>query len=256
MLLLFFLLFVSWFLILIDYWSIRKLLASHHTLNLMPHFPSLTILGSRQHQRSSVYWLCQNVWLCGSQSTVEYSERDGNTSHLTCLLRNLYAGQEARVRTKSHNQEHHSPSPHKKPQAPTHLWGSRCALSVWSNHSCARFMLKCAETGKHPPSNERVKFRGPHIICSYTQLCPILTTPWTVAHQTPPSMGFSRQGYWSGLPFPSPWSPLEWTGWISLQSKGLSRVFSNTAVQRHQFLGAQLSSQSNSHIHTWPVEKP
>ena len=52
------------------------------------------------------------------------------------------------------------------------------------------------------------------------------------------------------------WSPLGWTGWISLQSKGLSRVFSNTVVQKHQFLGAQLSSQSNSHIHTWPLEKP
>ena len=52
------------------------------------------------------------------------------------------------------------------------------------------------------------------------------------------------------------WSPLGWTDWISLQSKGLSRVFSNTTVQKHQFLGAQLSSQSNSHIHTWPLEKP
>ena len=52
------------------------------------------------------------------------------------------------------------------------------------------------------------------------------------------------------------WSPLEWTGWISLQSKGLSRVFSNTTVQKHQFFGTQLSSQSNSHIHTWPLEKP
>ena len=47
------------------------------------------------------------------------------------------------------------------------------------------------------------------------------------------------------------WSPLGWTGWISLQSKGLSRVFSNTTVQTHQFFGAQLSSQSNSHIHTY-----
>ena len=46
------------------------------------------------------------------------------------------------------------------------------------------------------------------------------------------------------------WSPLGWTGWISLQSKGLSRVFSNTTVQKHQFFGTQLSSQSNSHIHT------
>ena len=52
------------------------------------------------------------------------------------------------------------------------------------------------------------------------------------------------------------WSPSEWTGWISLQSKGLSRVFSNTTVQKHQFFGPQLSSQSNSHIHTWPLEKP
>ena len=52
------------------------------------------------------------------------------------------------------------------------------------------------------------------------------------------------------------WSPLRWTGWISLQSKGLSRVFFNTTVQKHQFFSAQLSSQSNSHIHTWPQEKP
>ena len=52
------------------------------------------------------------------------------------------------------------------------------------------------------------------------------------------------------------WSPSEWTGLISLQSKGLSRVFSNTTVQKHQFFGTQLSSQSNSHIHTWPQEKP
>ena len=52
------------------------------------------------------------------------------------------------------------------------------------------------------------------------------------------------------------WSPSEWTSWISLQSKGLSRVFSNTTVQKHQFFGAQLSSQSNSHIHTWSLENP
>ena len=51
------------------------------------------------------------------------------------------------------------------------------------------------------------------------------------------------------------WSPLEWIGWISLQFKGLSRVFSNTTVQKHQFFGAQPSSQSNSQIHTWPQEK-
>ena len=52
------------------------------------------------------------------------------------------------------------------------------------------------------------------------------------------------------------WFPFGWTGWISLQFKGLSRVFSNTSVQKHQFFSAQLSSQSNSHILTWPLEKP
>ena len=52
------------------------------------------------------------------------------------------------------------------------------------------------------------------------------------------------------------WFPLGWTGWISLQSKGLSRVFSNTTVQKHQFFSTQLSLWSNSHIHIWLLEKP
>ena len=52
------------------------------------------------------------------------------------------------------------------------------------------------------------------------------------------------------------WFPLGWTGWISLQSKGLSRVFSNIIVQKHQFFGAQLSLWSSSQIHTWLLEKP
>ena len=52
------------------------------------------------------------------------------------------------------------------------------------------------------------------------------------------------------------WSPLGWTSWISLQSRGLLRVFSSTTVQKHQFFGTLLSLQSNSHVHTWPLEKP
>ena len=52
------------------------------------------------------------------------------------------------------------------------------------------------------------------------------------------------------------WSPLGWTGCISLQSKGLSRVFSNTTVQKHPFFSTQLSLQSSSHIHTWLLKKP
>ena len=95
--------------------------------------------------------------------------------------------------------------------------------------------------------------------------------PFSSCHQSLPASGsfsMSQLFTWGGqsigvsasasvLPMNTQdWSPLEWTGWISLQSKGLSRVFSNTTVQKHQFFGAQLSSQSNSHIHTWPLEKP
>ena len=67
---------------------------------------------------------------------------------------------------------------------------------------------------------------------------------WSFSFSISPSHEYSR------------WFRLGWTGWSSLQSKGLSRVFSNTTVQKHQFFSAQLSSQSNSHIHTWPLEKP
>ena len=103
--------------------------------------------------------------------------------------------------------------------------------------------------------------------CSHLTLChPLLLLP-----SIPPSIRvFSNESTftWGGqsigvsasasvLPKNTQdWSPLGWTGWISLQSKGLSRVFSNTTVQKHQFFSAQPSSQSNSHIHTWPLEKP
>ena len=52
------------------------------------------------------------------------------------------------------------------------------------------------------------------------------------------------------------WFPLGWTGWISLQSKGFSRVFSNNTARKHQFFGVQPSLWSNSHINTWLMEKP
>ena len=94
---------------------------------------------------------------------------------------------------------------------------------------------------------------------SYLILCrPLLLLP-----PIPPSIRvFSNE---STLPmrWPKYWSfrfsispSKEQPGLISLQSKGLSRVFSNTTVQKHQFFGTQLSSQSNSRIHTWPLEKP
>ena len=75
------------------------------------------------------------------------------------------------------------------------------------------------------------------------------------SHEVPQGIGVSASA--SVLPMNTQdWSPSEWTGWISLQSKGLPRVFSNTTVQKHQFFGTQLSSQSSCHIHTWPLEKP
>ena len=96
--------------------------------------------------------------------------------------------------------------------------------------------------------------------------CPLLLLPQSLpaSQSFPMSQLFPWGGQSTGLsalasflPKKSQgWSPSEWTGWISLQSKGLSRVFSNTTVQKHQFFGAQHSSQYNSHIHTWPLEKP
>ena len=69
------------------------------------------------------------------------------------------------------------------------------------------------------------------------------------------SIGFSASA--SVLPMNiQDWFPLGWTGWISVQSKGLSRVFFNTIVQKHQFFDTQPSLWSNSHIHTWLLEKP
>ena len=96
----------------------------------------------------------------------------------------------------------------------------------------------------------------------------ILCHPLLLLPSIPPSISLFQLFAWGGqstgvlalasfLPKNTQdWSPLEWTGWISLQSKGLSRVFSNTTVQKHQFFSTQPSSQSNSHIHTWPQEKP
>ena len=94
---------------------------------------------------------------------------------------------------------------------------------------------------------------------SHPRSSPSPLAPNPSQHQSfPMSQLFARGGQSTGasalasfLPKKSQGcSPSEWTGWISLQSKGLSRVFSNTTVQKHQFFGAQLSSQSNSRILT------
>ena len=117
--------------------------------------------------------------------------------------------------------------------------------------------------GVHPNSSASSRWCHPAISSS--------VVPFSSYPQSLPASGcfpMSRLFAWgsqsigvSALPSVLPvntqdWSPLGWTGWISLQSKGLSRVFSNTTIKKHQFFGTQLSSQSNSHIHTWPLEKP
>ena len=77
----------------------------------------------------------------------------------------------------------------------------------------------------------------------------------SVLHMIGQSIGVSASA--SVLPMNTQdWSSLRWTGWISLQSQGVSRVFSSTTVQKHQFFSTQLSLKSNSHIRTWPLEKP
>ena len=112
-------------------------------------------------------------------------------------------------------------------------------------------------------SNSRLSSRWCHPVIS-SSVVPFSSCPQSLpaSESFPMSQLFTCGGQSTGvsalasfLPKKSQgWSPSEWTGWISLQSKGLSRVFSNTTVQKHQFFSAQLSSQSNSHIHTWPQE--
>ena len=124
-----------------------------------------------------------------------------------------------------------------------------CQVSLSITDSCS--LLKLMSIASVMPSNHL-------ILC-----CPLLLSPsifpsirvfsnelvlhinWPKYWSFSFSFSISLSNEYSGLI-----SFIGWTGWISLQSKGLSRVFSNTTVQKHQFFGAQLSSQSNSHIHT------
>ena len=131
-------------------------------------------------------------------------------------------------------------------------WTAACqaSLSIINSQS----LLKLMSIESVMPSSHR-------ILC-----CPLLLLPpippsitvfsnESVLHNRWPKYSSSASA--SVLPMNiQDWFPLGLTGLISLQSKGLSRVFPNTTVQKHKFFGAQLSSQSNSHIHTWPLEKP
>ena len=115
--------------------------------------------------------------------------------------------------------------------------------------------------GVHPNSCPSSRWCHPAISSS---VIPFSSCPQSLPESFPMSQLFTWGGQSIGasaLALVPPmntqdWSPLEWTGWIPFQYKGLSRVFPNATVQKHQFFSAQLSSQSNSHIHTWLLEKP
>ena len=123
--------------------------------------------------------------------------------------------------------------------------------------------LSITSSGVHSDSHPSSPWCHPAISSS---VVPFSSCPQSLpaSESFPVSQLFAQGGQSSGvsalasfLPKKSQgWSPTEWTGWLSLQSKGLSRVFSNTTVQKHQFFDTQPSSQSDSHIHTWPQEKP
>ena len=136
--------------------------------------------------------------------------------------------------------------------------------SLWP-HESQHARPPCPSPAHRVHSDSRPSSQWCHPVISYS-VVPFSSCPQSL----PASESFpvSQLSTWGGqstgvsalasfLPKKSQgWSPSEWTGWISLHSKALSRVFSNTTVQKHQYFGAQPSSQSNSHIHTWPQEKP
>ena len=137
----------------------------------------------------------------------------------------------------------------------------RLFVTPWIAALQASLSITNSWSSLKPTSIESVMPSSHLILCRPLSSCP---QSLPASQSFPMSQLFAWSGQSTGvsalqsfLPKKSQgWSPSQWTGWISLQSKGLSRVFSNTTVQKHQFFGAQLSSQSNTHIHTWPLEKP
>ena len=136
--------------------------------------------------------------------------------------------------------------------------------SVYSHHNRREMKRKCRALWQPNTVRERLNLGGQRVHSSALS-SPSPPAPNPSRHQSFPmnqlftwgSQSIGASALASVLPMNTQdWSPLGWTGWILLQTKGLSRVFSNTTVQKHQFFGAQLSSQSYSHIHTWPQEKP
>ena len=130
-------------------------------------------------------------------------------------------------------------------------WTTACRASLYITSSWS--LLKLMSIESLMPSNH-------HILCCHLLLLPsIFPSIRVLSNESVLSTRWPK--YWSYSFSVSPpvsaqdWSALGWTGWISLQSKGLSRVFPNSTIQKHQFFSTQLSLWSNSHICTWLQEK-
>ena len=126
----------------------------------------------------------------------------------------------------------------------------RASLSI----TISQNSLKLTSIESVMPSSHLILCRPLFLLLPIPPSIRVFSTELTLCMRWPKYWSFS----FSIIPskeHPGLISPV-WTGWISLQSKGLSRVFSNTTVQKHKFFGTQFTSQSNSRIHTWPLEKP
>ena len=127
---------------------------------------------------------------------------------------------------------------HTRPPCPSRtpgIYPNSCALSRWCHPAISSSVVPFSSCSQSLPASG--SFQMSQLFASGGQNVRVSASTWVLPMNT------------------QDWSPLGWTGWISLQFKELSRVFSNTTVQKHQFFSAQLSSQSNSHIHKWPLEK-
>ena len=130
-------------------------------------------------------------------------------------------------------------------------WITACQASLSNTSSWS--LLKLISTELVMPSN--------HLILCHPLLLLTSIFPSIRVFSNESALHIRWPKYWTSASAPvlpmniQDWFPLGWTGWISLQSKGLSRVFSNTTVQKHQFFCTQLSLWSNSNTHTWLLEK-
>ena len=131
-------------------------------------------------------------------------------------------------------------------------WTVACQASLSITNSWSLLKLMCIESVM--PSNHLILCHCLLLLPSIFPSIMVFSNASVIRIKWPKDWNFSLSinpsNEYSGL------FPLGWTGWIFLQSKGLSRVFSNPTVQEHQFFSVQLSLWSNSHIHTWLLEKP